>query len=156
MTGSYSNCFLIQNTLTKTGVTIEARDDVREPRICAVSSQPMIPAHESKSRLANTHANVGITQPNAAISEAMKKAAAAIKIRVVNHKIEVHTCPSAPSFPISFVGCAAQVPHFVVVLLQTVAYRNKVLRVAWHPRLNAVAVAGLYKLYLYQTKPPQS
>jgi serine/threonine-protein phosphatase 2A regulatory subunit B len=28
--------------------------------------------------------------------------------------------------------------------------RNKVLRVAWHPQLQAVAVAGLYKLYLYQ------
>lgn len=31
-------------------------------------------------------------------------------------------------------------------------YNKKVLKVSWHPCINAVAVAGLYKLYLYQTK----
>jgi hypothetical protein len=31
-------------------------------------------------------------------------------------------------------------------------FRAKMLKVAWHPRLDAVAVAGLYKLYLYQSK----
>lgn len=31
-------------------------------------------------------------------------------------------------------------------------YRRKVLKVAWHPRCNAFAAAGLYKLYLYQSR----
>lgn len=95
---------MVHNNSTQTSITIEACDDVREPRVCNVTLGPA----ETKDLKAKTAPS------------------ADIKIPVPTHTIE------------------------------KVTYRNKVLRVAWHPQLNAVVVAGLYKLYLYQAKhdPP--
>jgi len=102
VTGTYSNCFLLYNSFNKTSVTVEARDDVRQPQIVDVQHPEIPPGPKHRGIIRNT-------------SKSDSQG---------NH------------------SKMAQPPNF----------QAKVLRVAWHPRLNAVAVAGLYKLYLYQTK----
>ena len=47
-------------------------------------------------------------------------------------------------------GVAAATPVPQSLDVERVDFDKKILHVAWHPTLNAVAVAGLNNLYLYQ------
>ena len=70
--------------------------------------------------------------------------------------------PTTPKSPTSIITTTARdlrPPHLLPPTQPNIYphnklpnYNEKILKVQWHPTLNAVAVAGLYKLYLYQTK----
>jgi hypothetical protein len=117
VTGTYSNCFQLHDAITKTTLTVEAADDVREPRLVAVQ------AHQP-------HADYK-TAPLFPASSGPGPASGSL------HDVRLMKRPPPP-----------QVNRRIEVR----SFRNKIIRCAWHPRLNAVAVAGLYKLYLYQAK----
>lgn len=149
MSGTYSNSFTLHNVLSHRTLTIKARDDAREPLII------------------NQHYNydngaVGFEKPTLAGRQMWRSNAANPTSHPLNN---IHlTGTAGDQHRLDLAGGGADPPpiespnpaqHFNQLKPQkSPNYRKKVLKVAWHPRMNAVAVAGLYKLYLYQAKMP--
>jgi hypothetical protein len=131
VTGTYSNSFTLHNLLTKRTVTIKARDDAREPLVI------------------NEHYNLaGAVVGNERPPIGMEWRSNSDTASANGTKQDENANPAAAP------GNPAQ--HFNRLKPNKPPnYRKKVLKVAWHPRINAVAVAGLYKLYLYQATTPK-
>ena len=131
VTGTYSNSFTLHSLLTHRTITIKARDDARDPRII------------------NQHYNfengdVGYERPATNGQHLWRIPNNPQQSNDRSHPID----PLAPPPP-------SQSHHFNQLKpSKPPNYRKKVLKVAWHPTLNAVAVAGLYKLYLYSATTP--
>jgi WD40 repeat protein len=156
VSGTYSNSFTLHNVLSHRTVTIKARDDAREPL------------------LINQHYNydngaVGYDRPTPAGNQPWRSNVASdpkhtdfapqtlSNINIIGatgdnvQRINLSAGGTEPP-PIDAPNPAQ---HFNQLKpTKPPNYRKKVLKVAWHPRMNAVAVAGLYKLYLYQQKAP--
>jgi hypothetical protein len=58
--------------------------------------------------------------------------------------------PAATPAPGIVNGVATAAPAPASLDVERIDFGKKILHVAWHPNMNAVAVAGLNNLYLYQ------
>ena len=125
VSGSYNNSFALIDSHSGNTALVQAKDDAREPLVLRQHTAEQLPA--AVQRLCTTQ------------------------------EISTHSLPAA------FARCYTPTVHSLSAAdasseqqqpLSGVAQQHKVLKVAWHPRLEAVAVAGLYKLYLYQNRQP--
>jgi serine/threonine-protein phosphatase 2A regulatory subunit B len=142
LTGSYSNCFSVHNMLSRRSVTLRADD--REGGLSVANEY-----------FTYTDGNVGTEPPNfngtapppaavaaaAAVGDVSSPAGAGAAGGTDGvGGVALPPPPSASSF---FRDRPSRRPKF----------REKMLHCAWHPTLDAVAVAGLYKLFVYQARP---
>lgn len=161
MTGTYSNAFTLHNVLTHRTVTVKARDDARDPLVINQHfnytdggvgfERPMHTGLRPTPQNVVAHYDAGMMHSNPNASLPLNSATPAIDPATA-------TAAAAPAstFPSSSSGPSPADYFNHVDPSKSPNYRKKVLKVAWHPRINAVAIAGLYKLYLYSAKaaPP--
>jgi len=125
ITGSYNNNFVIYNDTLKQSVTIEALKDGprRKAKVSTPAASPP-PINQTNSS--------GSSPPPFSTPSSLSPALSIV--------------PSAKT-PIASLS-TEPLPN-----VNTMDFAKKTLHVAWHPRQNVVAVAGLNKLYIYQAKP---
>ena len=124
VSGSYNNSFALIDSHSGSTALVQAKDDAREPLTLQYHTAEQLPA--------------------------------AIQRTCTPQQLDTHATHA------SFARCYTPTVHPAVAAvgassgqpLSTVAQQHKVLKVAWHPHMEAVAVAGLYKLYLYQNRQP--
>jgi len=129
VSGSYDNSFALIDAHSGHSALIQAKDDAREPMVLQLNEAEQLPA--AVQRLATAQ------------------------------QLATHHLP--PLFARCYTPTVRSMPSITVATVETdggsqsassVAQQHKVLKVAWHPHMEAVAVAGLYKLYLYQNRQP--
>lgn len=123
VTGSYSQCFTLHSIDAQQTVTIQAKDDAREPDVVHSFHNPQL--HTALHHQPPPHP---LHLPSSVVRSYV------------------------PPLP-SFLSSSSSSPSSLSVPTCPLNVVQKVLKVAWHPRWDAVAVAGLYKLFLYQHQP---
>ena len=127
VSGSYSNAFALIDAQSGSSALVQAKDDAREPLILQQHTAEQLPA--AVHRLCPAQQASSLCLP-ASFARCYTPTLSALGV----------------GQGAAGTGSAPQ--------LSAVAQQHKVLKVAWHPCMDAVAVAGLYKLYLYQNRQP--
>ena len=133
VSGSYNNSFALVDSHSGNSALIQAKDDQREPLVLQHSSTEQLPAAVQR-----------LTTPQQRSTHSLHSAFA----RCYTPTVAVVAGGGSGSGSGSSGSSGQQ-------QVSSVAQQHKVLKVAWHPHMEAVAVAGLYKLYLYQNRQPQ-
>jgi len=149
VTGSYNNNFVIHNCQDKTSVTIEALKDPPKakpvpPLAPPASKTPKARKNKNVKVKGNGNKTSGDAQStDSALSSSSTTASLANSISLNNNSIS----PSTSTSSNNVIQTNNQQDSPNVNLMD---FGKKALHVAWHPHQNAIAVAGLNKLYLYQ------
>ena len=137
VSGGYHNTFTLHDVQTQSTVTVQAKDDAREPDVV--------------HRLHNIQLQHSVLRPSpppppADFSQSIVRSYVPPLPPSAQLLFGGHVAPAHPS------SAGASSPSSPSLAPASLA--QKVLKVAWHPRINALAVAGLYKLFLYQQHQP--
>ncbi len=133
LTGSYNNNFVIHNSEEKRSITIEALKDPPKLRPTPAEAKPNTKLPAGASPTASP------TATGKTLAKTDSKTAAAAGGKDKKSKTDK---PAAATE----VGSDGQPTPNV----NQMDFGKKALHVAWHPKNDVVAVAGLNKLYLYQ------
>ena len=152
VSGSYDNSFALIDALSGNTALVQAQDDAREPLVLQHNTTEQLPAAIQRlctTQQLDTHS---LHSPFArCYTPAVHSVGAAVSVvggsSGDSGRGSGSGSGSGGSGSSSDSGQQQQQQQ-----LSSVAQQQKILKVAWHPHMEAVAVAGLYKLYLYQNR----